>query len=290
MKTTAILTIHRLRKQWALSVFIVLVTYSCGTNPASTSSAQQKPPVQETHKSDEWPDINKLNAKGMAPLHEAVRNKDLPLARTLIQRGADVNLFSSAKMNPLYYAADCNQVEMIKLLLDAGASIDTKSIDGWGPLLISIERGYTQVAEELILRGADVKTANHFGWTAQHSATADGHLEILRLLIEYGADVNTRQFPDTVLHWAAIKGQAKAAALLIQHGALIDQMNMNGAMPLHMAISYSHKEVITVLLDNGGDPNVVATNGFTPLITAYKWPGVKDREGIALLLKLYGAE
>jgi len=277
-------------KQWALSLFIVLVTYSCGTSTAPTLTAQQNIPAQETLKSDEWPDINQLNAKGMALLHDAVRNKNLPLVRTLIQRGADVNLFSRAKMNPLYYAADCNQVEMIKLLLDAGASIDAKSVDGWGPLLISIERGYTQVAEELILRGADVKTANHLGWTAQHSATAGGHLEVLRLLIEYGADVNTRQFPDTVLHWAAIKGQAEAAALLIQHGALIDQMNMNGAMPLHLAISYSHKEVITVLLDNGGDPNVVATNGFTPLITAYKWPGVKDREGIALLLRLYGAE
>jgi ankyrin repeat protein len=271
-------------------VFIVLVTYSCGTSPAPTSTDPQSLPDQQVKKTDEWPDINKLDARGMAPLHEAVRNKDLPLARTLIQRGADVNLFSSAKMNPLYYAADCGQVEMVKLLIDAGASIDAKPVDGWRPLLLSIERGYTQVAKELIRRGANVNAANHFGWTPLHSASADGRLEILKLLIEHGADVNNRQFPDTVLHWAAIKGQAEAAALLIQHGALIDQMNMNGAMPLHLAISYSHKNVITVLLDNGGDPNVVATNGFTPLITAYKWPGVKDREGIALLLKLYGAE
>jgi len=273
-----------------LSIFIVLVTYSCGTSPAPTSTAQQNLPVQEAKKTDEWPDINKLNAQGMAPLHDAVRDKNLVLARTLILRGADVNLFSSAKMNPLYYAADCGQVPMVKLLLDAGALIDAKSVDGWRPLLLSIERGYTHVAEELIRRGADVNAANHFGWTPLHSASANGQLEILELLIEHEADVNTRQFPDTVLHWAAIKGQAEAAALLIQHGALIDQMNMNGAMPLHLAISYSHKNVITVLLDNGADPNVVATNGFTPLITAYKWPGVKDREGIALLLRLYGAE
>ena len=283
--------IHTLKKQWMLLIFIPLVIYSCGTNPSPQPTAiEQDPPVQEKQATDEWADINKLNAKGLAPLHEAVTHKNLARARVLIQHGADVNLFSRSKMNPLYYAADCGQVAMVKLLLDAGAVIDTKSTKGWGPLLLSLERGYTQVAAELIRRGADVTTANDFGWTAQHSAAAGGHTEILKSLIEHGADINTEQLSDSVLHWAAIKGQADAATLLIQHGAIVDKRNLTGAMPLHLAISYSHTETVKVLLDNNANPNSVAGNGFTPLLTAYKWPGVKNRERMALLLRLYGAE
>lgn len=290
MKTTSTQKIHRFRKQWVLSVFIALVIYSCGTSPSPPSTTQQKLPAQEKQKADESAYINTQNSKGFTLLHEAIRNKDLVIARMLIERGADVNLFSRSKMNPLYFAADCGQVEMIKLLLEAGALIDAKSISGLNPLLIATYRGHTHAVAELIRSGADVNVATDQNWTALHSAAAGGHTEILELLIENGADVNTEQFPDTVLHWAAIKGHAEAAMLLIQHGAIVDKRNLTGAMPLHLAISYSHTETVKVLLDNGANPNSVAGNGFTPLLTAHKWPGVKNREPMALLLRLYGAE
>ena len=269
---------------------LALWVSSCETAHSPHSADPQNLLVQETLDTDHWADIDTRNSAGLTQLHEAVRNKNLTRALMLIQRGADVNLFSDSHMNPLYYAADCGQVAMLRLLLDNGALIDAKSTSGWGPLLITIERGHTSAARELILSGANVHTANNFGWTALHSAASKGNTEILNMLIEQGADVNTRQFPDTVLHWAAIKGKAKAAQTLIDHGALIDQRNTSGAMPLHLAISYSHLSTVKVLLDSGANPNVVASNGFTPLLTAYKWPGVKNRERMALLLRLYGAE
>jgi ankyrin repeat protein len=279
-----------LKKQCALSVFIALMIFSCAKSPAPPPAAESIVAAQETPKTEDWPDINLLNPNGYTLLHEAVMNKNLGMAKIFIQQGADVNMFSATQMNPLYYAADCGQVEMVKLLLDAGALIDAKSTQGWSPLSLALYRGHIPVAKELIRRGADVKTANDFGWTAQHSAAAGGHLEISKLLIEKGADVNTEQLSDSVLHWAAIKGHADVATLLIEHGAVVDKRNLTGAMPLHLAISYSHIETVKVLLDKGADPNSVAGNGFTPLLTAYEWPGVKNRETLALLLKLYGAE
>lgn len=239
---------------------------------------------------DNWAHINELNSQGLALLHGAVKSNNLVEARDLIQHGADVNLLSRSQMNPLYYAADCGYNEMVRLLLENGALIEARSVNGWNPLTIASERGYAKVAKTLIQQGADVHAATDSGWTALHSATAEGNIEILDLLINHNADVNTRQYPDSVLHWAAIKGQAQAATLLIQHGALIDFQNTSGAMPLHLAISYSHIDTIKVLLDNNANPNVVASNGLTPLTTVYQWPGVKNREKIALLLRLYGAE
>lgn len=291
MKTTSTWEIQGFGKRWLAPVFIVLWASAC----QSDSSPQPKV-AQETHplviskKDFAGSGINMLNAQGMAPLHEAIKSNRIEKARWLIEHGADVHLYSASQMNPMYYAADCNRLEILKLLLAAGADIEAKSVREWGPLLIAAERGHTRIVAELIRHGADLRATGQMGWTALHSAAENGHVEVLKLLIEKGANVNTRLFPDTVLHRTAIKGHAEAAALLIRHGALIDQPNVSGAMPLHLAISYSHKDVINVLLENGGDPNVVASNGFTPLITAYKWPGVQHREDIALLLRLYGAE
>lgn len=301
MRATFIQTSRRWKNLTALALAGSLALAACQSAPSPTP--QEKPEAtprdagnkihvtpRDTVQQPATPGINDLNAKGFSPLHEAVLANKVRRVRDLIEQGASVNLYSKSRMNPLYYAADCNRLEILKMLLDAGAWIDAPSDRGWTPLLIAAERGHTRIVAELLRRGANVHTAETWGWTALHSAAVNGHQKVLRLLIEYGADVNTRQFPDTVLHQAAIKGQVCTAEILIDHGALIDQMNTSGAMPLHLAISYSHKDVINLLLDRGADPNAVASNGFTPLITAWKWPGVQDRPTIALLLRLYGAE
>ena len=67
-------------------------------------------------------------------------------------------------------------------------------------------------------------------------------------------------------------------------------MNTIGAIPLHLPRSYNHRDVILLLYKNGAYPIGVSSNDYVPLTTAYKWPTVKDREGMASLLKQYGAK
>jgi ankyrin repeat protein len=70
----------------------------------------------------------------------------------------------------------------------------------------------------------------------------------------------------TLLHHAAVFGDAKLVAALIDKGADVNAVNLDGATPLIPGV---RDEAITrVLIDRGADVNLVTEQGVTPLIAA----------------------
>ena len=66
-----------------------------------------------------------------------------------------------------------------------------------------------------------------------------GDLNQVKQLILWGAKLKAKdKNGDTPLHWAAIMGRTKVAALLIHEGAKVNARNNNGDTPLHMAAYY----------------------------------------------------
>ncbi len=102
------------------------------------------------------------------PLHCAVKNRFLGIARMLLEKGADPN-----------------------------------SVDDQVPLMIASGLGHKEMVELLIHYGADVKKKSDKG-TSLHCAAAGGYFDIMILLLQKGAKL--RAIVDssgcTVLHLA----------------------------------------------------------------------------------------
>ena len=99
-------------------------------------------------------------------------------------------------------------------------------------------------------------------------AAMRGDTDGVRALIEGGADVNAALGDGmTALHWAAERGDADLADLLLAAGAEAEPTTRLGAYrPLHLAARGGHASVLRALLEAGADAGAgTATGGVTPL-------------------------
>src|SRR5687768_18563072 len=99
------------------------------------------------------------------------------------------------------------------------------------------------------------------------NAAMNGDTETVRALLKKGLDVNEAQGDGTTaLHFAAIKGDAELAQMLIYAGANVRATTRIGAYtPLYLAAKGGHAAVVAALLAAGADPKATTTNGTTPL-------------------------
>lgn len=51
---------------------------------------------------------------------------------------------------------------------------------------------------------------------------------------------------------------------LLRHGATVNDMDLFGDTPLHVAAKHGHKEIIEMLIDSGGDRTIKNLKGETP--------------------------
>jgi hypothetical protein len=101
-------------------------------------------------------------------------------------------------------------------------------------------------------------------------AAMDGSTEAVRALLKQGADVNAAQGDGlTALHWAAKKGDADLASMLVYAGANVRATTrLAGYTPLHMAAEIGSAPVINALVKAGADVAVTTMSGTTPLMLA----------------------
>jgi uncharacterized protein len=99
-------------------------------------------------------------------------------------------------------------------------------------------------------------------------AAMKGDREAVRALLKQGADVNAVQGDGvTALHWAAVKGDAELAnMLLIAGGNSRARTRMGGYTPLHLAAEYGHAAVIKALVQSGADVGATTSVGTTALM------------------------
>jgi len=99
-------------------------------------------------------------------------------------------------------------------------------------------------------------------------AAMEGDVAAVRALLAGGADVNAAQGDGmTALHWAAERGNAELAEMLLYAGAAVEPVTrIGGYTPLHIAARTGSDAVAQMLLDAGADAAAAAPGtGTTPL-------------------------
>jgi ankyrin repeat protein len=101
-------------------------------------------------------------------------------------------------------------------------------------------------------------------------AAMNGDREALKQLLKQGADVNAVQGDGvTALHWAATRGDADMASMLLTAGANHRATTrFGGYQPLHVAAERGHAAVVRALVKAGADANATTLQGTTPLMLA----------------------
>jgi uncharacterized protein len=120
------------------------------------------------------------------------------------------------------------------------------------------------------------------------SAARSGDKAAVRDLLQHGANVNAASADGmSALHWAAERGDADIAAILVRAGANVDATTrLGGYTPLLLAAKNGHAPVVKELLEAGADANAPTSTGTTPLMLAAA-SGVA--EAVTTLLD-YGAD
>jgi ankyrin repeat protein len=159
--------------------------------------------------------------------------RSVPLARLLIQRGADTNAVGLWGYTPLHFASWINDARMVNLLIAHGADIEARSVAGDTPLNVSSRYGKRLAMEALLEHGADAGAHNDEGVTPLHCLiqylwdTSSDRLFMARFLLENGADVNAISNDGlSPLQRALNSGcEGNGFALLLEHGADVRVLN-----------------------------------------------------------------
>jgi Ankyrin repeats (3 copies) len=110
---------------------------------------------------------------------------------------------------------------------------------------------------------------------------------VARELVRMGASANGND-TSTPLVVGAAKGQADLVEFLLQHGASVDKVDMNGHTALEDAVRQHQKDPVPVLLKHGANPNRPIGGNATVLDLVLKSKDPAD-QAIAQHLQAHGA-
>jgi len=238
-------------------------------------------------------------------LWTAVYHDRREMARLLVEHGADPNAMVESSGTPMMHARKVP--ELFQLLLAHGgdeASGDEQRLErliGDGDLaeverlirqrpdLIRNERAFwsegiltgpaskpnREMADLLLRLGARVPTVTKWGPYYYFK-----HYEMAAYLLGRGMDPNHMNWHRfTILHHVSAEGDVAKASLLLDHGAAIDAIDEEyRSTPLGVAARWGRREIVTLLLARGANPDAAGAPWSTPLAWARRkgHPAIED--------------
>ena len=188
--------------------------------------------------------VNTIDSNGYTILHHAVREGNLDLIMTYVERGAAVNAVDAKGYSPLYYSIASGNEEKVDLFLDAGA----QELEGKNLVETAIDVDKRTVALLLLNRG--MRANDH---ALQKMVVGQNYLSLLRVALNqggYNIDVQEAVGGNTLLMLSIVgkHPNEKVFGELLSRGARGDIANKQGALPIHLAVTKGLMYTIKLLL------------------------------------------
>ncbi|XP_066540011.1 B-cell lymphoma 3 protein [Hoplias malabaricus] len=125
--------------------------------------------------------LDSRNYAGLTPLHLAVQDGNLKLAKMLLDSGADINAVDiKSGRSPLVHAVENNCLEMVNFLIENGCNVNAQSYSGNTALHSACGRGEVEAVRVLLKNGADSSLKNYHNDTAVMVAKNKKVSDVLR--------------------------------------------------------------------------------------------------------------
>ena len=202
------------------------------------------------------------------PLHYACEYGHLQLANYLISKGADIDAKDREGNYVIHIAVIGNLLPIVQYLIEKqNVDVNIKGYEDKTPLHYACESGYIQIAEYLIYKGAKIYCTDINDDSEIHLASKRGHLQMVQYLIEkQNIDVNTKGYEKrTPLHYACEKGYLQIVEYLISKGANIEEKDIDGNTPLHIAnLNFINDEISKFLISHGANKDALNNHNMKP--------------------------
>lgn len=238
-------------------------------------------------------ELEDRDSSGNTKLHRAVRDNNLILAQSLLEKGANLRSIANNGMTVLHYASFSRfeDVDMMKLLLEFHARdlVDLQDENGQTPLHYAAKGNFTGGIQLLFNHGASMNSVDNYGLTPYLWAVISGNRNATQLLISLGTDINSLGAGAnrrSALGWAASLGHSSMAEFLVRTGANVMKMTqITQVSPLEEAAACGDLSTVRLLLDYGADPNYRDRDGWSPIHRAAE----EGHWDVVLSLLNYGA-
>lgn len=251
------------------------VSYSVPLSPwdisivASFSSVDGRPTIGVSL----GPIINETNEYDKLGIISIFRGGNLPELKLMLQRrpGAVLDVSHRQGFSALHYAFQYASVETIKVLLAAGADPFYEDYQGAPAIYEGFLRMLQRPQDETKLKDSLPISVFFDDYNFSHIHRVVLGARPLGLQAELGsgmhsADINWRDdMKMTPLHWAALKSDDKAVAMLLAAGADVDVADSKGKTALHKACLTGSAASVKHLIAFGANIDVGDQYGYRPI-------------------------
>ena len=214
-------------------------------------------------------DPNTKCNEAKTPLYDAVTREHLGITELLLHHGANVTLPSIDGETPIHHAIIVGNAKMLELLVSADpqALSHTNVMATEPPLITACKLQKAALVKVLLNRKADPNVCNKDSMTPLAVASCLENLEIMELLIKHSANMML-SFPPhgTPLHIVAVEGKVNATRKLLNMGINPNVVDSEGTTPLRRAVENQRAEVASLLLKHGADIHVECPGDELPLL------------------------
>ena len=235
------------------------------------------------------------------PLHETdqqtVEQKQMPLVRLLLERGANIQAADSQGWTALGHAVAQDNAKLVAYFLERGANPNVQcGSHPKTPIAMAARHYNITLIKTLLQKGAKIELPD-----AESPLLQNGDRKLMVFLLDHGANINARFFDlkymsgTTLLMCAARFGEdedednRKEMLFLLTRGAdinaRVESEAGNGATALMYAAQYMGPKTVCFLLDHGANINMNSSYG-----PALLWAIEDSKFDSARLLVRHGAD
>uniref|UniRef100_A0A4X2JZB6 Inversin n=1 Tax=Vombatus ursinus TaxID=29139 RepID=A0A4X2JZB6_VOMUR len=228
--------------------------------------------------------LNWQDYEGRTPLHFAVADGNVTVVDVLTSyESCNITSYDNLFRTPLHWAALLGHAQIVHLLLERN-KLGTIPSDSQGatPLHYASQSNFAETVE-VFLKHPSVKDDSDLeGRTSFMWAAGKGSDDVLRTMLSLKLDIDINmtdkyggtggarvdlvdQDGHSLLHWAALGGNADVCQILIENKINPNVQDYAGRTPLQCAAYGGYINCMALLMENNADPNIQDKEGRTAL-------------------------
>ena len=200
----------------------------------------------------------------------------------LLKAGADVNQKDAYGLTASSWAARSGRLDIMPILSEAAAKAQNME-----EMAAAIRDGDMAKVHDLLDTGFDVNYRGPGGQTVLMYAAERGNEYLVPLLVSRGARVDDQNSQgETALMYAAKSGSERVVDFLLKRGAKVDRRSHNDDTALIWAARNGRRKTAEMLINKGADSNAIDKQGRTVLM----WAVQGGHDGVIKYLVELGAD